>query len=92
MFSDRHRRISADCQKRAERHDAARFSFFIAIPAIGGATLLELVKIITGDVKVDVAWQPMLLGGIISFVVGVFCLRWLICLRVADRLHWFAIY
>ena len=34
----------------------------------------------------------MLLGGVISFVVGVMCLRWLIRLLVADRLHWFAIY
>lgn len=75
-----------------KRADAARFSFFIAMPAIGGATLLELLKILRGKVAVDVAWQPMLLGGVISFVVGVLCLRWLIRLLVADRLHWFAIY
>ena len=75
-----------------KRPDAARFSFFIAIPAIGGATLLELIKILRGKVVVDVAWQPMMLGAMISFVVGVLCLRWLIRLLVADRLHWFAIY
>lgn len=75
-----------------KRPDAARFSFFIAIPAIGGATLLELLKILRGKVAVDIAWQPMLLGAVISFVVGVLCLRWLIRLLVADRLHWFAIY
>lgn len=75
-----------------KRPDAARFSFFIAMPAIGGATLLELLKILRGKVAVDVAWQPMLLGGVISFVVGVLCLKWLIRLLVADRLHWFAIY
>ena len=75
-----------------KRPDAARFSFFIAIPAIGGATLLELLKILEGKVAVDIAWQPMLLGAVISFVVGVVCLRWLIRLLVADRLHWFAIY
>ena len=75
-----------------KREDAARFSFFIAMPAIGGATLLELLKILRGKVAMDIAWQPMLLGGVISFVVGVLCLRWLIRLFVADRLHWFAIY
>lgn len=75
-----------------KRQDAARFSFFIAMPAIGGATLLELIKILRGKVAMDIAWQPMLLGGVISFVVGVLCLRWLIRLLVADRLHWFAIY
>ncbi len=75
-----------------KREDSARFSFFIAMPAIGGATLLELLKILRGKAAMDVAWQPMLLGGVISFVVGVLCLRWLIRLLVADRLHWFAIY
>ena len=75
-----------------KRPDAAWFSFFIAIPAIGGATLLELLKILRGKEEVAVAWQPMLLGAVISFVVGVVCLRWLIRLLVADRLHWFAIY
>ena len=75
-----------------KRPDAARFSFFIAIPAIGGATLLELLEILAGEMAVDITWQPMLLGAVISFVVGVFCLRWLIRLLVADRLHWFAIF
>lgn len=75
-----------------KRPDAARFSFFIAIPAIGGATLLELLEILAGEVAVNITWQPMLLGAVISFAVGVLCLRWLIRLLVADRLHWFAIY
>jgi undecaprenyl pyrophosphate phosphatase UppP len=30
-----------------------------------------------------------LLGAVISFVVDMLCLRWLIRLLVADRLHWF---
>lgn len=32
----------------------------------------------------------MLLGAVISFAIGVLCLRWLIRLPVADRLHWFS--
>lgn len=84
--------VAAGLVSGLKREDAARFSFFIAMPAIGGASLLELLKILRGKVAMDVAWQPMLLGGVISFVVGVLCLRWLIRLLVADRLHWFAIY
>ena len=75
-----------------KRPDAARFSFLIAIPAIGGATLLELMDILKGEVKIDVSWQPMLLGAVISFVIGTLCLKLLIRLLVADRLHWFAGY
>lgn len=75
-----------------KRPDAARFSFFIAVPAIGGATLLKLLDLIRGKEVVDIRWQPMLLGAAISFVVGLLCLRWLIRLLAADQLHWFAVY
>ena len=84
--------IAAGLSCGLKRADAAKFSFFIAVPAIGGATLLKLLDLIRGKEAVDIAWQPMMLGTVISFVVGVLCLRWLIRLLVADRLHWFAIY
>lgn len=84
--------IAAGLSCGLKRADAAKFSFFIAVPAIGGATLLKLLDLIRGKEAVDIAWRPMMLGTAISFVVGVMCLRWLIRLLVADRLHWFAIY
>lgn len=84
--------IAAGLSCGLKRADAAKFSFFIAVPAIGGATLLKLLDLIRGKEAVDIAWWPMMLGTAISFVVGVMCLRWLIRLLVADRLHWFAIY
>jgi len=84
--------IAAGLTCGVKRADSAKFSFLIAVPAIGGATLLKLLDLIRGKESVDIAWQPMLLGTVISFVVGVFCLRWLIRLLVADRLHWFAFY
>lgn len=72
--------------------DAARFSFFLAIPAIGGATLLELLKILRETESSVPNWSPVLAGAVVSFVVGVLCLRWLIRLLSEDRLHWFAVY
>ncbi len=84
--------IAAGLTCGLKRADSAKFSFLIAVPAIGGATLLKLLDLIRGKESVDISWQPMLLGTVISFVVGVVCLRWLIRLLVADRLHWFAIY
>ena len=74
------------------RPDAARFSFLIALPAIGGATVLQLKDFVTGEEKVEPQLLPILVGTLVSFVVGIFCLRWLIRLVVADRLHFFAIY
>ena len=75
------------------RHDAARFSFLIAIPAIGGAVMVKLKDFYTGEatVNADVA-GPVAVGTVIAFVVGIVCLRWLIKLVVANRLHWFAVY
>jgi len=70
--------------------DAARFSFFLAIPAIGGATLLETLKVLTRGDTTGPEWQPLLAGACVSFVVGTLSLRWLIRQLNADRLHWFA--
>ena len=75
-----------------KRPDAARFSFLIAVPVLAGVTLLKLIDILKDDGKIDVSWQPMLLGAVISFVVGLLCLKLLIRLLLADRLHWFAVY
>lgn len=52
----------------------------------------EEIRIILRLHQIEAMSQPMLLGGVVSFVLGVMCQRWLIRLLVADRLHWFAIY
>ena len=72
--------------------DAAKFSFFLAIPAIGGATLLEFLKVLRATDSTVPNWTPVVAGAVVSFVVGVFCLRWLIRILSSDRLHWFAFY
>ena len=77
---------------RRDRENAARFSFLIAIPAIGGATVLKLKDIVTGEESISGSPFPVLLGTVIAFIVGVVALRWLIKIVVADKLHLFAIY
>lgn len=73
------------------REAAASFSFFIAIPAIGGAAVLT-----AADVWQDPAGfgsvPPLAAGTLTSFVVGVAALRWLIRLVARGKLHWFAYY
>jgi undecaprenyl-diphosphatase len=69
--------------------DALTFSFLLAIPAIGGASVLAIKDLrdegLSGD---DVAL--LVTGAVIAFSVGVFALRWLIRWSRKDRLHWFA--
>ena len=84
--------IAAGMACGLNREHAARFSFLIAIPAIGGAAVMELKDFVTGEAMFDGSPWPLMLGTVISFVVGVVALRWLLKLVVADRLHVFAIY
>jgi undecaprenyl-diphosphatase len=74
-----------------KRDAAAAFSFLMAIPVIGGAALLELKDVVSGDVVVeDIA--PLLAGGVTAFVVGLVTLRWLVSLIAKGHLYWFAYY
>ena len=74
------------------REQAARFSFLIAIPAIGGAAVVKAKDLVTGEAAVDSNLLPVALGTLIAFVVGVLALSWLLRIVTADRLHWFAGY
>ena len=75
------------------RHDAARFSFLIAIPAIGGAAVLYAWDLVArGGIASSDAVLPMLIGTLTSFVVGWIALRWLLAFLARGRLQWFAAY
>ena len=69
-----------------EPRRAAEFSFFLAIPAIGGAVLLELTK---GQLALDIG---AVLGMFVSLVSGYFALSFLIRLIERGKLYIFAPY
>ena len=74
-----------------DRVRAARFSFLISVPAIAGATLLEIRK----AMKVDAAALdplPYAVGFATSLVVGFFCLRWLLSIVRGGDMRGFVIY
>ncbi len=73
------------------REAAARFSFLIAIPAIGGATVLyarQLLERANGGTTAG----PLVWGAIVAFVVGMLSLSWLLRLVQSRRVGLFAIY
>ena len=74
------------------KEQAARFSFLIAIPAIGGAAVVKSWDFVSGEAAVDSNLLPVALGTWIAFVVGVAALSWLLRIVTADQLHWFAGY
>ncbi len=72
-------------------NSSARFSFLIAIPAIGGAASLMLLKIFKGEAAGN-PWSVLLLGGGVAFLVGTVALRTLLAVVARGKLHWFAYY
>jgi len=77
-----------------ERESAATFSFLIAIPVIGGAVLLDAVKLLSpGSADaLNVPWGIYGMGALVSFFVGIAALRFLIRMLSKQKLHWFAYY
>jgi undecaprenyl-diphosphatase len=68
---------------------AARFSFLLAIPAVGGAALLSLrdaEQLVPGEVPVYLA------GAGVALVVGMLAIHLLLGVLRRRRLGWFAVY
>lgn len=61
---------------RYDRPVATRFSFLLSAPAIAGAATLTLGQALTGDEVVT--WGPLLVGALISGVVGLVVIHWLL--------------
>jgi undecaprenyl-diphosphatase len=61
-----------------ERRTAAEFSFFLAIPTMLGAAMLELVK--NGDMltNASVGWGDIALGFGTAFIVALLVIRWFV--------------
>ena len=76
-----------------KKEDSVTFSFLLAIPAILGASVLEAKEIwdqISAGNKLEFSFTELGFGAGLSFLVGVFALKWLIGWSSKDRLHWFA--
>ena len=68
---------------------AATFSFLLAVPAIAGASLLELISAADSSAA-QIPAASLALGAAVSFGVGLFALRWLLRWLERGRLHHFA--
>ena len=62
------------------RKSAAEFSFFLAVPTMAGATLLDLLDLL----KEDTAWATnhniwmLVLGCVIAIIVGLLAMKWFV--------------
>jgi len=72
------------------KETAAKFSFFLAIPAIAGAGVVTALDVIQNGLDVPVA--PLVAGFIAAFVAGIFSIRFLLLLIKKWSFAPFAIY
>ncbi len=72
--------IVGGMQQKLTRKKAAEFSFFLAVPTMAGATLLDLIEMF-GE---DTAWATshnitmLIVGCVIAFVVAIIAMKWFV--------------
>jgi len=76
------------------RRWAAEFSFFIAFPAILGATAIQFKDMLESGVEAagQLPWAPILAGSAVSLFVGIVALKLLVRAVMRAKLHYFALY
>jgi len=72
------------------RADAANFSFLLSIPAIGGVVFVKFVQLLRSETPDGFEPRDLLIGAVVSCLVGFVALRWLITWLRSGKLHWFA--
>ena len=55
------------------REDAARFSFLLSIPTLSAVLLGSSIEAIQSEETID--WSILILGGLISFAISLFCIN-----------------
>lgn len=69
---------------------ATKFSFFLALPSIFGATLLKIGEAFSGGGVVLNA--PIIIGTVISTIVGLLAIQFLITMLKKGKLYYFSFY
>lgn len=91
--------IVAGCMLGVDRRVAGRFAFLLAVPALAGAALLEVLLNRQALFASTPAAKDSLIqvgalaaGALVAAVVGTICLIVLLRIIERGRLHWFAAY
>ncbi|MBO1364313.1 undecaprenyl-diphosphate phosphatase [Prevotella sp. A2931] len=72
--------IVGGMQQKLTRKQAAEFSFFLAVPTMAGATLLDLIEMF-GE---EATWattrniEQLALGSVIAFIVAIVAMKWFV--------------
>lgn len=70
--------------------DAANFSFLLSIPAVGGVVFVKMVQLLRAGSAEGYVVGDLVIGAVVSCLVGFVALRWLLAWLRGGRLHLFA--
>ncbi|WGM89132.1 MAG: undecaprenyl-diphosphate phosphatase [Candidatus Bathyarchaeum tardum] len=80
--------ISFGLLRKIDKTTAFRYSFLLSVPAIVGATAMELKDLVLGTVDL----LPIIVGVIVSMLVGYASLKLLQKIVLSEKFHLFAYY
>jgi undecaprenyl-diphosphatase len=80
--------VATGLLRKIDKQTAFKYSFLLSVPAVIGATILESRELIVGNVNII----SMLLGVIISMIVGYISLKLLQKIVLTEKFHLFAYY
>ena len=75
-----------------KKESVAQFSFLMVLIPILGEALLDLLKLIQGEMTSDLGIVPAIIGFVAAFAIGCFACRFMIEIVRRQRLVWFALY
>ena len=75
-----------------KKESVAQFSFLMVLIPILGEALLDLLKLLKGEMVSDLGLVPALVGFVAAFATGCFACRFMIEIVRRQRLVWFALY
>jgi undecaprenyl-diphosphatase len=75
-----------------DRPAAARFSFLLSVPAVVLSGLFELLGIVAGSEKQDVATSKLVISTLCAFVVGYAAIAWLLRFLASHSTIVFVVY
>ena len=80
--------------QKLTRKRAAEFSFFLAVPTMAGATLLDLLDLFKGDTSWATSHNitMLLLGCVVAFVVAILAMKWFVNFLTKYGFKAFGIY
>ncbi len=72
-----------------QHKEAAKFAFFMAIPVLFGAGLLQVISI---EQQVNILTGPLMVGFISSAITGYLVISWLLDVISRGKFYWFSLY